>query len=94
MRFLAFLALGEATAKVTVLEQELGKVQKVIGKSKKAQDVQQLIRENDSLQLKLRSQEEDFRLQNQTLLEELSKVGIFFIKVLALLESARQFPVL
>ncbi len=35
-----FLALGEAQAKVTVLEQELGKSQKIIQKSKKASEVQ------------------------------------------------------
>ncbi len=69
------LALGEATAKVTVLEKELASAQKTIGKSKRAQEVQQLAKENDSLQLKLRSQEDDFRLQNQALLQELSKVG-------------------
>ena len=33
-----------------------------------------LLQENDGLQLKLQSQEEDFRLQNQTLMQELSQV--------------------
>jgi hypothetical protein len=67
--------LGEASAKATVLEQELAKAQKVIQKSKKTAEVQGLVRDNESLQRKLVAQEEDFRIQNQTLLNELSKVG-------------------
>ena len=39
------------------------------------QEVEALIAENDSLQRKLHSQEDDFRLQNSTLMEELSKVS-------------------
>ena len=34
------------------------------------------MKENETLQRKLQSQEEDFRSQNQSLLEELSKVRI------------------
>jgi len=68
-------ALGEAQAKITVYEKELGSAQKTIGKSKKAQEVQQLYKDNESLQYKLRCTEEEFRMQNQTLLEELSKVS-------------------
>ena len=69
--------MGEAQAKNNVYEKELTNANKVIAKSKKAQEVQQLFKDNDSLQRKLQSQEEEFRLQNQTLLQELSKVGIF-----------------
>ena len=60
-------------------EKELSNAQKVIAKSKKAQEVQQILKDNDSLQNKLHSQEEEFRLQNQTLLEELAKVRAFFL---------------
>ena len=56
------------------MEQELTKAQKVIQKSKKVTEVQGLVRDNESMQRKLISQEEDFRIQNQTLLDELSKV--------------------
>eukprot|EP00057_Strongylocentrotus_purpuratus_P032339 XP_787296.3 PREDICTED: GRIP1-associated protein 1 isoform X1 [Strongylocentrotus purpuratus] len=55
-------------------EKELEKANKVITKSKKAKDVEALFAENDGLQLKLQSQEDDFRLQNSTLMEELSKL--------------------
>ena len=77
--FFIFVALGEAQAKVNVYEKELSSAQKTIAKSKKAQEVQQILKNNESLQHKLLSQEEEFRLQNQTLLEELTKVGQFFI---------------
>lgn len=73
------VALGEAQAKVNVYEKELSSAQKTIAKSKKAQEVQQILKNNESLQHKLLSQEEEFRLQNQTLLEELTKVGQFRI---------------
>ena len=59
----------------TVLQQELNKAQKTIDKSKKLAEVQRILHENDSLQRKLLAQEEDFRLQNQTLLNELSLVS-------------------
>ena len=59
----------------TVLQQELNKAQKTIDKSKKLAEVQRILSENDSLQRKLVAQEEDFRLQNQTLLNELSLVS-------------------
>ena len=77
--FFICVALGEAQAKVNVYEKELSSAQKTIAKSKKAQEVQQILKNNESLQHKLLSQEEEFRLQNQTLLEELTKVGYFFI---------------
>ena len=64
----------------TVLQQELNKAQKTIDKSKKLAEVQRILSENDSLQRKLLAQEEDFRLQNQTLLNELSLVSYINIK--------------
>ena len=73
------IALGEATAKATVLEQELNKAQKVIQKSRKTSEVQNLFKDNESLQRKLASQEDEFRIQNQTLLNELTKVRILEI---------------
>ena len=45
-----------------------------INKSKKAKEVEILLQENETLQLKLYSQEDDFRLQNETLMQELSQV--------------------
>uniref|UniRef100_A0A8P4KFW0 GRIP1 associated protein 1 n=1 Tax=Dicentrarchus labrax TaxID=13489 RepID=A0A8P4KFW0_DICLA len=45
-----------------------------LNKSKKAQEVDALLSENEMLQGKLHSQEEDFRLQNSTLMTELSKL--------------------
>lgn len=39
------------------------------------QEVEALLSENEMLQGKLHSQEDDFRLQNSTLMAELSKVG-------------------
>jgi len=65
-------ALGDATARVNVLQQELAKANKTIDKSKKLTEVQKILNENESLQRKLLSQEDEFRLQNQTLLNELT----------------------
>jgi len=67
-------ALGETSARCSVLEQELGKAQRAIAKSKKATEVQLLMQDNDLLKKKLHSQEEEFRVQNQTLLTELSNL--------------------
>ena len=64
------------TVKSNQLEQELARANKTIQKSKKAVEVQQLLKENQSLNQKLATQDEDFRLQNQTLLQELSKVRL------------------
>ncbi|XP_050411928.1 GRIP1-associated protein 1 [Patella vulgata] len=58
--------------RVDVLDKELTKASKVINKSKKTKEVELLMQENDGLQRKLHSQEEEFRLQNQTLMQELS----------------------
>ncbi|KAM7134265.1 LOW QUALITY PROTEIN: GRIP1-associated protein 1 [Macrochelys suwanniensis] len=60
--------------RVAFLDKELTKAQKAVGKSKKAQEVEALLGENEMLQGKLNSQEEDFRLQNSTLLGELAKL--------------------
>ena len=40
-----------------------------------------LIQENDALQRKLQSQEDEFRLQNETLMQELSHVILVFFKI-------------
>lgn len=60
--------------KVAYLDKEFSKAQKALSKSKKAQEVEGLISENEMLQAKLHSQEEDFRLQNSTLMAEFSKL--------------------
>ncbi|XP_054624008.1 GRIP1-associated protein 1 isoform X2 [Dunckerocampus dactyliophorus] len=60
--------------KNVVLERDFAKAQKALSKSKRAQEVEALLSENEMLQGKLHSQEEDFRLQNSTLMAELSKL--------------------
>ena len=50
-------------------------MQKSVSRSRKAKDIDLLVNENENLQAKLEAQEEDFRLQNQTLLQELSTVS-------------------
>ncbi|XP_053226455.1 GRIP1-associated protein 1 isoform X2 [Podarcis raffonei] len=60
--------------RVTYLDKEFTKAQKALNKSKKAQEVDALLSENEMLQGKLHSQEDDFRLQNSTLMQELSKL--------------------
>jgi hypothetical protein len=63
------------STKLGTLEREYHKVQKSIDRSKKAKDIDLLLNENENLQVKLEAQEDDFRLQNQTLLCELSAVS-------------------
>ena len=75
---------------MTVLQQELLKAQKAIDKSKKITEVQKVINENENLHKKILAQEEDFRLQNQTLLNELSLVILTFIVFLSLSLSFSQ----
>ncbi|XP_023222811.1 GRIP1-associated protein 1-like [Centruroides sculpturatus] len=58
--------------KVDELERELTKSQKTLNRSKRAREVETLLQENESLQRKLQSQEDEFRLQNTTLVQELS----------------------
>ncbi|XP_043541263.1 GRIP1-associated protein 1, partial [Chiloscyllium plagiosum] len=67
--------LSSLRQKSSTVERDLAKAQKAITKSKKAQEVDALLNENEMLQGKLHSQEDDFRLQNTTLMQELSKVG-------------------
>jgi hypothetical protein len=64
--------------KLGALEREYQKVQKSINRSKKAKDIDLLLNENKNLQGKLEVQEDDFRLQNETLLRELSTVSEAF----------------
>ncbi|XP_054719940.1 GRIP1-associated protein 1-like [Uloborus diversus] len=56
------------------LRKELAKSQKIISRSKNAKEVEQLIQENETLQSKLQIQEDEFRLQNETLMHEISSL--------------------
>ncbi|XP_023336668.1 GRIP1-associated protein 1-like [Eurytemora carolleeae] len=64
--------LGEATAKIKVLEEALEKANRTVERSKKAAELQHLTKQNEFLQEKLGFQDEQFRLQNQTLMNELT----------------------
>ncbi|XP_064861322.1 GRIP1-associated protein 1-like isoform X2 [Oncorhynchus nerka] len=66
--------LNAVRLKTVTLEKDYIKAQKALNKSKKAQEVDALLSENEMLQRKLHSQEDDFRLQNSTLMQELSKL--------------------
>uniref|UniRef100_A0A3B5MR02 GRIP1 associated protein 1 n=1 Tax=Xiphophorus couchianus TaxID=32473 RepID=A0A3B5MR02_9TELE len=66
--------LNAVRLKLSVLERDLVKAQKVIGWGVSLQEVEALLSENEMLQGKLHSQEDDFRLQNSTLMAELSKL--------------------
>ncbi|MCI4380609.1 hypothetical protein PGIGA_G00241990 [Pangasianodon gigas] len=66
--------LNNVRQKILTLEKDYLKAQKALNKSKKAQEVDALLSENEMLQGKLHSQEDDFRLQNSTLMQELSKL--------------------
>ncbi|CAB1336000.1 unnamed protein product [Coregonus sp. 'balchen'] len=66
--------LNAVRQKTVTLEKDYIKAQKALNKSKKAQEVDALLSENEMLQGKLHSQEDDFRLQNSTLMQELSKL--------------------
>ncbi|XP_058514243.1 GRIP1-associated protein 1 isoform X2 [Ochotona princeps] len=66
--------LASLRQKVAYLDKEFSKAQKALSKSKKAQEIEVLLSENEMLQAKLHSQEEDFRLQNSTLMAEFSKL--------------------
>ncbi|GFR17062.1 GRIP1-associated protein 1 [Trichonephila clavata] len=55
-------------------KKELAKCQKIMARSKNAKDIEQLIQENESLQQKLQMQEDEFRLQNETLMKEVSSL--------------------
>ncbi|RMC22853.1 hypothetical protein DUI87_00144 [Hirundo rustica rustica] len=62
--------------RVQTLDRDLAKANKALSKSKKAQEVEALLGETRMLQGKLQSQEDDFRLQNSTLLRELAKAEV------------------
>nr|XP_053646270.1 GRIP1-associated protein 1-like [Cherax quadricarinatus] len=66
--------LTETKTRLQGLEEENNRYQFLIRTSKKASEVELLIRDNGYLRNKLRDQEEDFRLQNNTLLQELSRL--------------------
>ncbi|XP_069501591.1 GRIP1-associated protein 1 isoform X2 [Ambystoma mexicanum] len=66
--------LNTLRQRLASVEKESTKAQKALNKSKKAQEVDALLSENEMLQGKLHSQEDDFRLQNSTLMQELSKL--------------------
>lgn len=67
--------MRNATARLDLVEKEFQKAQRALEKSRKAKDVEMLFAENDALQNKLLSQEEQFREQNQALLQELAIVN-------------------
>lgn len=64
------------------MEKEYQKAQRALERSRKAKDVADLFAENDALQNKLICQEEQFREQNQALLQELANVSYNFIRYL------------
>jgi len=64
--------LKNSLMKLETIEKDNQKLQKIQEKSRKAKDVEMLFAENDMLQKRLLSQEEQFRLQNQTLMNELT----------------------
>ena len=68
--------LHDAESRLRSLEDENSRYQKVIHSSKKHGELEVMLRDNNYLRNKLRDQEEDFRLQNNTLLQELSRVSI------------------
>ncbi|KAI0215582.1 GRIP1-associated protein 1 [Lamellibrachia satsuma] len=66
--------LATLNGHVETLTRDLQKANKALNKSKKAKEVEMLLEENDGLQRKLLSQEDDFRLQNETLMKELGQL--------------------
>ncbi|KAG8198992.1 hypothetical protein JTE90_001791 [Oedothorax gibbosus] len=56
------------------LRKELSKCQKVISRSKNAREIEQFVQENEALQQKLQMQEDEFRLQNRTLVQEITSL--------------------
>ncbi|XP_057370386.1 GRIP1-associated protein 1-like [Daphnia carinata] len=73
--------------KLDSLEKDYQKAQRALEKSRKAKDVEMLFAENDALQNKLISQEEQFREQNQALLQELANLVAANEKLEALVKS-------
>ncbi|XP_028408032.1 GRIP1-associated protein 1-like [Dendronephthya gigantea] len=66
--------LEQLREKCSQIERELEKSSKIIQKSKNKKEYALLLEENESLQHQLRDHEEDFKLQNKTLLEEVTRV--------------------
>uniref|UniRef100_T1IVC8 Uncharacterized protein n=1 Tax=Strigamia maritima TaxID=126957 RepID=T1IVC8_STRMM len=64
--------INTLTDRCQYLDREYQKAQKALLKSKRAKDVELLIQENEKLQIKLHNQEEEFQLQNCTMMQELS----------------------
>ena len=69
-------ALSELQARLQRSAGETARLQQVVDKSKKARETELLMQTNATLEKKLISQEDEFRLQNQTLLQELSVVSL------------------
>jgi len=67
------------------IEKDNQKLQKIQEKSRKAKDVEMLFAENDLLQKRIISQEEQFRIQNQTLMDELTLVPNIILQIIAIL---------
>ncbi|XP_027035753.1 GRIP1-associated protein 1-like isoform X1 [Pocillopora damicornis] len=67
--------LGQLQEKYNNQEKELQKANKIINKSKNRKEYAVLLEENENLQRQFQAQEENFKLQNQTLLEEISKLN-------------------
>ena len=71
-----FTELIDAQTRLRILEEENSRLGNAVKNSRKASEIDLLQRDNEHLRARLRDQEEDFRLQNNTLLQELSKVNI------------------
>ena len=68
------------TSETSALSEQCTRQAATIRTSKKAGEAEALARDNTLLKTRLRDQEEDFKLQNDTLLQELARVrpGIVF----------------
>ncbi|CAB4034617.1 Hypothetical predicted protein, partial [Paramuricea clavata] len=66
--------LEQLREKHSQVEKELEKSNKIIQKSKNRKEYALLLEENEGLQHQLRDHEEDFKLQNKTLLEEVTRI--------------------
>uniref|UniRef100_A0A671MLU4 GRIP1-associated protein 1-like n=1 Tax=Sinocyclocheilus anshuiensis TaxID=1608454 RepID=A0A671MLU4_9TELE len=66
--------LRKNTAELNSVRQKTSNLEKDYVKAQKVVEVDALLNENKMLQGKLHSQEDDFRLQNSTLMQELSKL--------------------
>ena len=66
--------LEQLREKCAQIEKELEKSNKIVQKSKNRKEYALLLEENEGLQHRLRDHEEDFKLQNKTLLEEVTRI--------------------